>query len=431
MIYKSIIFFLLVLFLVSCHKEDILIDKSAQVESFNYSNGHQTGVHILGRVWEDIDGDGIMDAQEPGIGEAQVLFVNADRGWVIGKVITDDQGYYKMYASIPINYRLRVILPQEYQDDYVLSERNSFIAGIANSFKNENSKLVTDVYRTDEQRKLNCGIHKGGQIGDYVWLDSKDRSGYYNHIQDENDLPLANVNLRLNSIDLRTRKEKLFLETSSSSDGFYFFSNIPKGEYTIECDFPANPDYPHALLKPVLNKGDEQRNSDIATVNLQFGYGTTEFINLEASEVMDDIDFGFTNYCHVEPWRGPEVYVWLDENENGLKENEEPLIGGVEIEVVNQSLNQLENTFESWNRADYAAAFWKTTCYDYIKDQNYYYKIILDDKYRMTEPNVGMDDTKNSDFDNDGLSATFTLRSSNFGRGQELDYTFYAGLIRR
>jgi hypothetical protein len=68
------------------------------------------------RVWEDLDGDGIQDAGEPGMVSA-LVYLYDDQGMLLDFTFTDGSGYYSFSDVIWIdqNYRLRFIPSSGYQ----------------------------------------------------------------------------------------------------------------------------------------------------------------------------------------------------------------------------------------------------------------------------------------------------------------------------
>ena len=62
-------------------------------------------------VWEDLDADGIQDANEPGIPGAEVKLLDAD-GNVIDTTTTDSTGFYSFTGLEPGTYSVRFTAPE-------------------------------------------------------------------------------------------------------------------------------------------------------------------------------------------------------------------------------------------------------------------------------------------------------------------------------
>ncbi len=300
---KKILILLLPLLTLSCQKEEIL-DFDTQVQHFEDSNQSQSGAHITGKIWDDINGNGIQDIDEPGVAGAQVLFVNASKGWIIGKVETNEEGRYIMYASIVINFRLRVILPED-MTGYVLSERLSeypmvngpaqtpstaqaSIFDVNSDFYLEGDRIVSEIYSTEFNKQIDCGIYLGGAIGDLVWLDNPVRG--LRHQQDVTDMPLSNIFIKLYSYDDNTQEETFVSFTNSDENGRYIFEDIAVGNYFMVVDNPVIYDF----VEP--NIGDKQVDSEKVSIIYDADLdeaGKSEIFTIEVGEYMNDVDFGF------------------------------------------------------------------------------------------------------------------------------------------
>jgi len=70
-----------------------------------------TPINLGNFVWNDLNGDGIQNAGEPGIGGITVQLWNDERTNLIDSTITSATGIYSLIAPIPGNYRIRVLKP--------------------------------------------------------------------------------------------------------------------------------------------------------------------------------------------------------------------------------------------------------------------------------------------------------------------------------
>ena len=59
-------------------------------------------------VWNDVDADGIQDANEPGLGSVTVQLWNEARNQLLDSAVTSAAGVYLLQAPGPGNYRVRV-----------------------------------------------------------------------------------------------------------------------------------------------------------------------------------------------------------------------------------------------------------------------------------------------------------------------------------
>jgi hypothetical protein len=96
---------------------------------------------INGLVWSDFNGNGIQDANEPGITNIGVgLYYSANNSLVVPTTTTNLSGYYAFLNILPGNYNVLVTIPSQYQfspknagsDDTIDSDVNT--AGRTDSF---------------------------------------------------------------------------------------------------------------------------------------------------------------------------------------------------------------------------------------------------------------------------------------------------------
>ena len=72
------------------------------------------GATLGDRVWYDLDGDGLQDANEPGYAGLVVSLRNA-AGTTLASATTDAGGHYTFANLASGNYRVAVALPAGYQ----------------------------------------------------------------------------------------------------------------------------------------------------------------------------------------------------------------------------------------------------------------------------------------------------------------------------
>jgi hypothetical protein len=69
-------------------------------------------------VWLDSDGDGVQDADEPGLGAVVVRLLDA-AGTVVDEAVSDVRGVYELSASSPGPFAVEVVLPAGYRPTLV------------------------------------------------------------------------------------------------------------------------------------------------------------------------------------------------------------------------------------------------------------------------------------------------------------------------
>lgn len=172
-------------------------------------------------VWEDTNGNGVKDSNEPAVSGITVKLHNNNT--VIATATTDAYGKYLFSNLEPGNYTVEFVLPNGYQ----------FTAKNAGGNPNTDSDVSTSAKATDnialgyEQNNLSvdAGIYKPIAIGDYVWKDLNN-----NGIQDAGEPSLDGVTVNLyNSAD-----NSLTSSTVTQNGGLYSFAGLKPGNYYIQ-----------------------------------------------------------------------------------------------------------------------------------------------------------------------------------------------------
>jgi hypothetical protein len=70
-----------------------------------------TPINIGNFVWHDLNGNGVQDSGEPGVGGVTVQLWNAAKTNLIDQTTTNSNGNYTVVAPVPGDYRIRVLLP--------------------------------------------------------------------------------------------------------------------------------------------------------------------------------------------------------------------------------------------------------------------------------------------------------------------------------
>ena len=153
-------------------------------------------------------------------------------------------------------------------------------------------------------------------IGDFVWLDAN-----HNGQQDSGETGLEHVTIQL--FDLGTDGVKgggddnLLGTTDTDVNGYYYFPNLPPGNYYLLLDLGTLP----LNHQPALhNNGNDVTDSDGNHM------GMTDIVTLALGEMNTTLDFG------IEPkFARLGDLVWKDANENGMQDLGET---GVENVIV-------------------------------------------------------------------------------------------------
>lgn len=164
-------------------------------------------------------------------------------------------------------------------------------------------------------------------LGDRVWKDD-DGDG----IQDPGEVGIAGVTLVLyNSAG------QIVGTTTTDAFGFYKFSNLAPGNYTVRIAPPAN-----YTLSSKDQGADDNADSDFDPVTY-----TTATVTLTAGQNRTDVDAGL-KFTQPQPASVGDR-VWLDLNGDGIQDAGEPGVSNVLITLYNSSGVAVASTYTDAN----------------------------------------------------------------------------------
>ena len=335
-------------------------------------------------VWYDKDCDGIQDAGEEGVANVRVeLYTCA--GTYLSYTTTNAYGIYKFTGLAPGDYKVRFILPEGYT--FTKKDQGSDEAKDSDADPQGYSSCVT-LRPGDCYTKLDAGIYKPAAIGDHVWHDLNN-----NGIQDAGEAGVANV-----KVDLYTCAGTFVASTHTDASGLYRFTELVPGDYKVKFFLPSG----YAFTK--MDQGsDDARDSDADVTT-----GTTACTSLACGETDNTWDAGIYRLA------GLGNYVWDDVNRNGIQDDGETGVGGVQVELYTCTGTFVASTSTS------ASGLYEFTG---LQPGDYTVKFILPSGYSFTLKDQGPDDAKDSDADSQGNGPCVTLVSGEFND------TLDAGLV--
>ncbi|MFJ2318041.1 SdrD B-like domain-containing protein, partial [Glutamicibacter sp. NPDC087661] len=290
-------------------------------------------------VWIDENRDGIQDEDEKGIKDVVLKLVGPDgepvvdvNGNPVEPTTTDENGFYE-FKDLPVleeGQSYKVIIDQDASKEplapYVPTKENGADRDKDSStWEAESGDLTEDGQRDPT---LDFGfIAPKVSVGDYVWVD-ENRDG----IQDEDEKGIKDVVLKLVGpdgepvVDVNGNPVE---PTTTDENGFYEFKDLPVLEegqsYTVSIDREASKE-PLAPYVPTIET-DGSRENDSSTWEA-ISEGLTE-----DGEHDPTLDFGFV-IAPEEPRVSVGDYVWVDENNDGLQDEDEKGIKDVVLTLV-------------------------------------------------------------------------------------------------
>ena len=337
-------------------------------------------------VWHDIDGDGVQDPSEPGIPGVRVNLYD-DMGNLVGSQVTDTDGEYLFVDLYPGDYYLEFIDPAGYTLTF---PNQGFDDDLDSDVDNSNGPGTTPIFNLDAEEtdlSWDAGYYICIPIGDLVWYDSTP-DDIKNFV--ENGINGLRVNLwrKVNGVwailDFQYTSGK---PGSPSDDGYYKFC-APPGQYYIEVEAigPLVPVAPHV-------GSDEEVDSDIDGSN---GPGTTASFIVFSGQEKCDLGAGYVTSGQA------GFKVWEDVNENGLRELEEPTVGGVIVEAFN-----IFGEIVGKSKTDEDGIY----VIEGLTSDDYFLKFTnLPEGFRATTPNMGSDEIDSDVTHDNGENTTSLFR---------------------
>ncbi len=345
--------------------------------------GYRGAASIGDRVWLDRDGDGVQDADEPGL-RGVVVYLDLNSNGVRDPdepFDTTDAGGNYMIDGLPAGtYTVRVeaaTLPGGVMATYDLDGAGT--PGVVSSVA-----LSTGQARTD----VDFGYRGTASIGDRVWDDAN-----ANGIQDSGETGISAI-----VVELYDSTGTLLMTTTTDLDGAYLFDSLPEGTYTVGIGAT-----PGRSISPRGVGGDSEGDSDIDRTTRR-----SSPITLGYEESRRDIDIGLYRLASV------GSRVWLDRNLNGIREADEPGIGGIEVRLLRS-----DGTLVASQITDANGYY----MFSDIEPGEYRIAFSIPSGYYVSPPRQGNDRSNDSDADPvTGQTLIFTLTPG------QIDPTWYLGL---
>jgi len=251
------------------------VNNGGEIHHFPFNPNNSTmpkcPILTLGNiVWNDLNANGIKDANEPGIAGATAklyLDANADNvpdGAALATTLTGSDGSYYFHTLTAGNYIVGITIPSGYTTTTTTanssnpnSNTDNDNNGITTSGGEVRSNYITLSFGGEPTTlgdgnnvnyTLDIGLKGTGSIGDYVWNDL-DKDG----IQEANEPGIGNVTVTLTFADGSTAV------TTTNSSGAYSFSNLGPGTYTVTFTTPTG-----KTITSQDQGGNDNTDSDIS-----------------------------------------------------------------------------------------------------------------------------------------------------------------------
>jgi len=268
----------------------------------------------------DGNGNGIRDAGESGLAGVTVRLLDAS-GAVVSTTTTGPGGAYSFTGLVPGGYQIGFVAPaglgfsarDQGADDAADSDADAS-TGLAPAFSVGAGGVVNNVA---------AGFFGPGAIGGAGAVVFTDTNG--NGIRDAGESGLGGVTVRLLDAAGAT-----VATTVSGADGTYAFSGIRPGGYQVEFVAPAG-----SVFAPQDRGTDDTADSDASPAT-----GRTPLFTLASGGTVGNLAAGFYDPSGARLTGS----VWLDANENGLRDAGEEGLEGVAVRLLDADGQDLGRT---------------------------------------------------------------------------------------
>ena len=275
-------------------------------------------------VWNDLNGNGIQDAGEPGIPNVPVNLYTCG-GVFVASTITDANGIYSFTGLAPGSYYVVFTTPSG--DKITKQYQGGDITKDSNPDTSTGITACVTLASGDNNTTIDAGMYVPASIGDFVWNDLNG-----NGIQDAGEPGIPNV-----PVNLYTCGGVFVATTTTDPNGLYSFTGLTPGSYYVVFTTPSG----YTITKQYAD-GNPASGDDS---NPNPSTGKTDCVTLASGDNNTTIDAGM----YLPASLGD--FVWNDLNGNGIQDAGEPGIpkatvslytcGGVFIATTTTDANGL------------------------------------------------------------------------------------------
>ena len=269
--------------------------------------GYRGDADIGDTIWMDLNGDGVIDADEPGIPNQTVeLTWQSPTGPITFTTTTDANGNY-LFPNLP-------------DGDYTVT----VVGGIVDVADNtgdpgadaDSTNDVTIAGGVDDLGQ-DFGYQGPNSIGDQVWIDY-DQDG----VIDANEPGIENVELTVTWFGpdgVAGGGDDVVLPTQTTdASGNYLFTGLPDGSYSVE----VTSGLPAGIDTPTYDADSGTTSPDSTSIVTDLGVGS-------ATGVADlDQDFGYVGDGSIGDT------IWLNFNGDDVQNGDEPGVAGITVNLT-------------------------------------------------------------------------------------------------
>ncbi len=209
--------------------------------------GYYTRVNLGNFVWEDLNGNGLQDAGEPGVAGVTVNLYRFGNTAIARTTTTDANGFYQFTNLRPDEWEVEFVVTGDYTLTLPDVGADPDKDSDANVTTGRTGKITLVSGHND--MTWDAGIVNKVSMGDYVWLDTNG-----NGVQDGGEAGVAGVPVKLVNVDTGA-----VLTSATDSTGYYGFGNLQPGNYYVEFTQPTG----YSFTQP-LAAGNTATDSNVS-----------------------------------------------------------------------------------------------------------------------------------------------------------------------
>jgi hypothetical protein len=292
--------------------------------------GYRMPNSMIVRVWDDSNGNGIQDDSEAGIKDVKLCLVMDDKVTNLGdqnsggnahqELITNADGFVS-FTKVPQNKRLRVKVTNAPKGATVTASNRGDDSEKDSDLEQGNVSDSFMMTQAGDLTEIDLGYRMPTEMVVRVWDDQNN-----NGIQDEGELGISNVKLRLiedkgeANVDNQNNGGNADQELITNDDGLATFTGVPKIKLRVKVT-----NRPKGAALAQRNKGeDEEGDSDLRSDSTSDSFDLGTFTGSS---------FGSIDLGYLMP-RDVEVRVWDDINGNGVQDIDEQGIENVNLRLI-------------------------------------------------------------------------------------------------
>ncbi len=252
-------------------------------------------IEVAGRVWEDLNGNGLQEFGEPGLSN-MVIYLRECEGSSLGDTSTADDGSYTFSGEHPGNYSVRFEIPPDWFLTKVDQGNDDQIDSDAVWDMSYGKTACFNAQSGEQENTWDAGMYEGLELSGRVWHD-QDRNG----IQDQGELGIQDITVGLWSNG--TCSGQPIESTTTSGNGDYGFPPMSREAHCLQFGgIPAG-----WFISPQDQGNDDTLDSDADSV-------TGRIISITLTADAPDEDVGM--------YEGLSLggRVWHDEDRDGIQD---------------------------------------------------------------------------------------------------------------